>query len=97
MCTYAARWRLWMDMNSAMELRRATWVAALRLAIVVSTAAAVAAMLLSSFGDVSQALVVVSVIVVGFALSWVQTGRILADRRNRTHRVTAVHLRRTAV
>jgi len=86
-----------MYMNSAMELRRATWMAALRLAIVVSTAAAVLAMLLSSLGDVSPAVVVVSVIVVGFALSWVQTGRILEDRRHRAHRVTAVHLRRTTV
>ena len=83
-------------MNSDMELRRTTWVAALRLAVVVSTAAAIGAMLLSSLGGVSEALVVLGVIVVGFALSWVQTGRIL-DERRRAHRVTAVHLRRTVV
>ena len=84
-------------MNSAMELRRATWVAALRLAVVVSTVAALVAIALSSIGDVSPTLVVLTVIVVGFALSWVRTGRIRDARRHHAHRVTAVHLRRTVV
>ena len=84
-----------MDMNSGMELRRATWVAALRLAMIMSTAAALGVVALSSLGDLSPTLVVLCVAMAGFALSWIQTGRILQGRRRHGHRVTAVQLRRS--
>lgn len=65
----------------------------MRLAVAVSAVAAVVAVALTAFGDVSQTALVVAVIVIGFALSWVQTGRVQRDDR-RTHRITAVRVRR---
>jgi hypothetical protein len=63
-------------MNPLMELRRRTWAAALRLAVVVSILGALIAVAASTVGDVAQAAIVIPVIVVGFAASWVQTGRV---------------------
>ncbi len=63
-------------MNSLMELRRRTWVAALKLALVLSIVAALAAVGLSAIGEVSETLIVLTVIVVAFAASWFQTARI---------------------
>ena len=63
-------------MNDDVELRRRTWAAALRLAVVVSVFGAVVAIAASMFGDVAQAAIVLPVVVIGFALSWVQTGRV---------------------
>lgn len=63
-------------MNEDMELRRRTWVAAIKLAIIVSTVAAVVAIVVSSLGDVSPAAIVAPVAVVAFAASWIQTGRV---------------------
>ncbi|HEX4982292.1 MAG TPA: hypothetical protein VFV63_11360 [Ilumatobacteraceae bacterium] len=59
-----------------MELRKATWSAALRLAFVVSALAAIVAVALSAAGDVPQGALVAAVMVVGFTASWVQTGRV---------------------
>jgi len=64
-----------MCMNESVELRRRTWVAALKLAMVVSILAALIAIGVSMLGDVTQAAIVIPVIVIGFAASWVQTGR----------------------
>ncbi len=63
-------------MNVDMELRRRTWIAALKLALVVSTFAAVVAVAASSLGDVPAVAIVVPVVVVAFVASWVQTGRV---------------------
>jgi hypothetical protein len=63
-------------MNDFVELRRRTWAAALRLAVVVSVIGALIAVGASTLGDVSQAAIVIPVIVIGFAASWVQTGRV---------------------
>ena len=59
-----------------MELRRWTWIAAIKLAIVFSVAAAVLAVVASSMGDLPAAAIVLPVVVVAFTTSWVQTGRI---------------------
>jgi hypothetical protein len=71
-------------MNEVVELRRHTWVVALRLAVVMSIVGALIAVGASMLGEVSQAAVVIPVIVVGFAASWVQTGRV--QRRGTTLR-----------
>ena len=63
-------------MKHDMELRKATWSAALRLAFVVSGLAAIVAVTLSAAGDVSPAVLVSAVMVIGFVASWVQTGRV---------------------
>lgn len=63
-------------MKAPMELRRRTWIAALKLALVISTIAAVIAIAVSAAGEVPQAAIVLPVIVVAFTLSWVQTGRV---------------------
>lgn len=66
----------WRGMNPLMDLHRRTWIAALKLALVISVAAAVTAVVLSSLGEVPAAAIVVPVVVVAFASSWVQTGRV---------------------
>lgn len=52
--------------------------AAIRLAVVLSAVAAVAAPVLDAVGDLSPTAFVLAVVVVGFATSWVRTGRIIA-------------------
>ncbi len=59
-----------------MELRRRTWIAAVKLAAVASVLAAMIAVVAMQLGDVPQAAIVLPVIVVAFTASWVQTGRI---------------------
>ena len=59
-----------------MEISRRTWNAAIKLAVVLSALAAVVAFGVSRSGDVPQAAVVLPVIVVAFAASWIQTERI---------------------
>ncbi len=61
------------------NLSRRTWIAAVKLAIVVSVAAAVLAVVATSIGDLPEAAIVLPVIVVAFTASWVQTGRIRRD------------------
>jgi len=63
------------DMHAPMELRRAHWTAAVRLAMIVSAVAVAVALALNAFGDVSQTALVVAVIVVGFVVSWIHSGR----------------------
>jgi hypothetical protein len=59
-----------------MEVSRRTWNAAIKLAVVLSALAALVAFGVSRSGDVPQAAVVVPVIVIAFAASWIQTERI---------------------
>jgi hypothetical protein len=59
-----------------MEVSRRTWAAAVKLAVVLSVLAALVAFAVSRVGDVPQAAIVVPVIVVAFAASWIQTERI---------------------
>lgn len=63
-------------MNSAMELRRRTWIAAVKLALVLSVTAALAAVAVSALGGVPEVAIVLTVIVVAFTASWFQTGRV---------------------
>lgn len=58
------------------ELRRRTWIAALRLAVLLSSAAALVAVVVSSWSDVPHVAVVLPVIVVAFVASWIQTERV---------------------
>ena len=87
-------WELWTDMKHDMELRKATWSAALRLAFVVSGLAAIVAVTLSAAGDVSPAVLVSAVMVIGFVASWVQTGRVA---RVHKHQIAVVPTRRTSL
>ena len=59
-----------------MEISRRTWTAAVKLAVVLSVLAAGVTFVVSRVGDVPQAAVVVPVIIVAFAASWIQTERI---------------------
>ena len=59
-----------------MELSRHTWNAAIKLAVVISIVAGLAAIVISAAGDVPQAAVVLPVIVVAFTASWIQTTRV---------------------
>lgn len=56
----------------------ATWASTLRLALVVSSIAAIVAAGLHAVADVSTTAVVLTVIVVAFATSWVRSGRTLS-------------------
>ncbi|MDA3032389.1 MAG: hypothetical protein O3B90_08690 [Actinomycetota bacterium] len=62
-----------------MEISRRTWIAAVKLAVVMSTVAALAAITLASIGNVSDTTIVATVAVVAFAVSWVQTGRVRSN------------------
>ena len=75
------------------------WGAAIRLAVVLSTAAAVSAAVLDAIGAVSQTAMVLAVIVIGFTTSWIRTGQVArccesrhAVRRAMTVPVRSVHL-----
>lgn len=59
-----------------MELSRHTWNAAVKLAAVISVLAGFAAVLASAAGDIPQAAIVLTVIVVAFSASWIQTSRV---------------------
>jgi hypothetical protein len=58
------------------EPNRGTWSEALKLAVVISVVAAVAAVTVRAVGDVPQAVIVLPVILIAFTLSWIQTGRV---------------------
>jgi hypothetical protein len=80
-------------MNSDVDpSTRAMWSAAIRLALVVSTVAAAAAIVLGAAGDVTEPAMVLVVMLFGFVASWVQSGRVA--RSFAPHRVTLVALRR---
>ncbi len=84
--------------TSDMDVRRATFAVAVRLAIALSIGAATVAALLEAVGDVSRPSLVMSVIVVGFVTSWVHTGRAAAEvERSRRHRLATVPLSRPLV
>lgn len=68
--------RLLSCMIEDMEIARRTWIAAVKLAVVVSLLAATAAFAVSRLGEVPRVAVVIPVIVVAFAASWMQTERI---------------------
>lgn len=59
-----------------MDIRRVSYGAAIRLAVVFSVMAAILAIALDAVGDVSTGGLVMAVAVVGFVTSWVQTGRV---------------------
>jgi hypothetical protein len=77
-----------------MEIRRATFGAAVRLAIVLSTVAAVLALGIDAVGNVSTTAMVSTVAVIGFVTSWVLTGRVArAVPAAPHHRVAVIRLR----
>ncbi len=63
-------------MDTDNDLSRASWNAAVKLAAVISGVSAAIAMTLTTLGGISDSALVLSVIVVGFVASWVQTERI---------------------
>jgi hypothetical protein len=63
-------------MKEDMEMSRRTWVAATKLAVVISALAALAVVAISAIGSVPDVAVVAVVAVIAFAASWVQTGRV---------------------
>lgn len=78
-------------MNARVEHTDRAWSAAVRLAVIASIVAAAIAVVASSAGNIPQAAVVLPVIVVAFAVSWVQSGR--ANRPAVPARVTHTVLR----
>ena len=82
------------DYTGEMELRRATFEAAIRLATVLSVVAALTALTLDAVGDVSATRLTLLVAVVGFITSWVQTGRVSRAVASRsTYRVDVMPIR----
>ncbi len=63
-------------MKEHMDISRRTWIAAIKLAVVISTIAAVAAVAVSTLGQIPDVAIITIVAVVAFAASWVQTGRV---------------------
>lgn len=63
-------------MNRNVDLDRDTWTAAVKLAVTISIVAVLGAVVLSTAGGMSHTAIVLSVIVVAFAASWIQTGRV---------------------
>jgi len=63
-------------MKEPVELDRHTWYAAIKLAVVISVVAGLAAIAVSAAGDIPQAVIVLPVIVVAFTASWIQTTRV---------------------
>ncbi len=78
-----------------MDIRRASFGGAIRLAIVLSTIATFVALGLDAAGGVSRPAIVLSVIVIGFVASWIQSGRTARPTvaRARHHRVAVVRVR----
>jgi hypothetical protein len=58
------------------DLDRDIWTAVVKLAVTISIVAGLAAVLLSTADAVPQSAIVLAVIVVAFAASWIQTGRV---------------------
>lgn len=82
------------DYNGLMELRRRIFRAAVKLAMALSVVATALALGLDAAGGVSQTALVLTVMVVGFVASWVQTGRVSRSTTHRSaHRLTVVPLR----
>ncbi len=84
--------------NGRMELRRDVFEAAVKLAVVLSVVAATIALGIGTVGGASRTALVLTVIVVGFVASWVQTGRVSRSNVRRTaHRLTVVPLRHPVI
>jgi hypothetical protein len=62
-------------MNRSVDTDRRTWNEAVKLAVLISIFAGLAAVVASAAGGVPQAAIVLAVIVVAFTASWIQTGR----------------------
>lgn len=78
-----------------MNSRRAPLQSVFPLAVVLSAAAAVLALVLDAAGDVSATALALTVAAVGFVVSWVMTGRSTRNRAAtaRHHRVVTIPLR----
>jgi hypothetical protein len=63
-------------MNEAVDTDRRTWNEAIKLAVIISIVAGLVAVVASTAGNIPQAAIVLPVIVVAFAASWIQTGRV---------------------
>ena len=63
-------------MNRCVDTDRRTWNEAVKLAVLISIFAGLAAVVASAAGGVPQAAIVLPVIVLAFAASWIQTGRV---------------------
>jgi hypothetical protein len=63
-------------MNGCVDIDRRTWTEAVKLAVLISIFAGLAAVVVSSAGGAPQAAIVLPVIVVAFSASWIQTGRV---------------------
>lgn len=85
-------------MTDDMELRRRTWLAAFRLAVVASVVAVAIAIAASSLGNIPDLAIVLPLIVAAFVASWVQTGRVRgsAAQGDRHHRHATTSIRFTA-
>lgn len=59
-----------------MEISRRTWIAAVKLAVVISVLAALAALAVSAVGSIPDVFIVGVIAIVAFVASWVQTGRV---------------------
>jgi hypothetical protein len=63
-------------MNRYVDIDRRTWNEAVKLALLISIFAGLAAVVASAAGGVPQAAIGLPVIVLAFAASWIQTGRV---------------------
>ncbi len=83
------------DYVQNMEVRREMFGAAIRLAMVLSAVAAAVVLGLDAAGAASRPVLVLAVIVVGFGVSWVQSGRFprAVVPVQRCHRITTVPVR----
>lgn len=79
------------------ERHPSPWSAAVNLALIVSVIAAIAAVVSTAAGDVPQAAVVLPVILVAFAASWIQTGRAHAVAARRAATVDVAARRRSSL
>ena len=63
-------------MNRSVDIDRRTWNESVKLAVLISIVAGLAAVVASAAGSIPQAAIVLPVIVVAFGASWIQTGRV---------------------
>ena len=83
-----------MSYNGLMGLRREVFEAAIKLAVVLSVVAGAIALGLGAIDGMSRTALVLTVMVVGFVASWVQTGRVArSSAPHHAHRLTVVPLR----
>jgi hypothetical protein len=70
--TSGIRW----SMIETVDLSRRTWHATLRLAVIISIAAALLVVTLQPSSSIPDAAIVLPVMAVAFTASWIQTGRV---------------------